>query len=237
MSTVADIIVRRRGRVDYAEALAAMQAFTSTRDAGTTDELWTLQHPPVYTLGLAGQTRHLLSPGDIPVHKSDRGGQVTYHGPGQVVVYLLLDLRRRGLAVRTLVRLLEQSAIDLLAGFGVAGSRREGAPGVYVDGRKIAALGLRVRRGCSYHGLALNVDMDLEPFTRIDPCGYPGLEVTQLVKLVPAATCDTIADVLAGHLVRLLDDFQHARNTGAATAERPYNPAHAMIAGDPCPQP
>lgn len=159
-----------------------MREFTDGRDATTVDELWFLQHPPVFTQGQAGKSEHLLAPGDIPVVQVDRGGQVTYHGPGQWVAYLLLDLRRRGLGVRALVDLIEAAVIETLAHYGVAGAADPAAPGVYVDGAKIAALGLRIRRGCSYHGVALNVDMDLEPFERINPCGYAGLRVTSLRK-------------------------------------------------------
>ena len=171
--------VRRLGRVDYEPAWRSMQAFTAARTAGTADEIWLLEHPPVYTLGVAGRAEHLprIANG-IPVVKSDRGGQITYHGPGQIVLYTLLDLRRRGLAVRPLVRLLEQSVIDLLAAHGITAAARRDAPGVYVAGAKIAALGLRIRDGCCYHGLAFNVDLDLSPFFAIDPCGYPGLSVT-----------------------------------------------------------
>jgi len=175
--------VRQLGQVEYRTAFAAMQAFTARRDAATLDELWLLEHPPVFTLGLNGRPEHLLAPGAIPVIRVDRGGQVTYHGPGQLVVYVLLDLRRAQLGVRQLVTLLEQSVIELLAHYGVAAQARPEAPGVYVRQAKIASLGLRVRRGCSYHGLSLNRDMDLEPFSRIDPCGYPGLQVTQLREL------------------------------------------------------
>jgi lipoyl(octanoyl) transferase len=160
-----------------------MQRFTEERTADTPDELWLVEHPPVFTVGLNGKAEHLLNPGAIEVVQVDRGGQVTYHGPGQVVLYLLVDLRRRGLGVRALVNLMEQAVIDLLAGYGIAANARQDAPGVYVDGAKVASLGLRVRRGCSYHGLALNVAMDLEPFSRINPCGYPGLAVTQLREL------------------------------------------------------
>jgi lipoyl(octanoyl) transferase len=172
--------LRRLGRVDYEPTWRAMQAFTAERAAGAADEFWLLEHPPVYTLGVAGRTEHLPRVANgIPVVRTDRGGQITYHGPGQVVLYTLLDLRRRGLAVRPLVRLLELSVIDLLAGYGIAAVARVEAPGVYVDGAKIAALGLRIRNGCCYHGLAFNVDMDLAPFRAIDPCGYSGLAVTQ----------------------------------------------------------
>ncbi len=174
-------IVRRLGRVDYAPAWRAMQAFTDGRDAGTPDELWFLEHAPVFTQGLNGKPEHLLATGEIPVVGIDRGGQVTYHGPGQLVMYALVDLRRRGIGVRELVLALENSVIVLAASHGIAAAGRREAPGVYVRGRKMASIGLRVRRGCSYHGLALNVDMDLEPFLRINPCGMAGLAMTQLV--------------------------------------------------------
>jgi lipoyl(octanoyl) transferase len=169
--------------VDYAQTWAEMRAFTDARTHASDDELWLLQHPPVFTLGQAGRPEHILAPGAIPVVQTDRGGQVTYHGPGQLIAYLLLDLRRAGLGVKGLVHLLEQAVIDLLAEVGIEAQARPDAPGVYVAGAKIASLGLRVRRGCSYHGLALNVDMDLGPFSRINPCGYPGLAVTQLADL------------------------------------------------------
>jgi lipoyl(octanoyl) transferase len=164
-----------------------MQAFTAQRDDATADELWLLQHPPVFTQGVAGKAEHLLQPGDIPVLPVDRGGQVTYHGPGQWVVYLLLDLKRRRMGVRALVDLIERTLVTTLAGYGIEAAADPAAPGVYVAGAKIASLGLRVRRGCSYHGLALNVAMDLEPFRRINPCGYPGLAVTSLEEQLGAA--------------------------------------------------
>jgi lipoyl(octanoyl) transferase len=185
------------GRIAYAEAYDAMRAFTARRAADTPDELWLLEHPPVYTLGQAGKPEHLLRANGIPVVRVDRGGQVTYHGPGQVVAYVLLDIRRRGLAVKRLVWLLEQAVIDLLARHGVAGARRASAPGVYVDGAKVAALGLRVRGGCTYHGLALNVDMDLAPFRDINPCGYAGLAVTQLADLGVALSREDAQGALA----------------------------------------
>ncbi|MDJ0861160.1 MAG: lipoyl(octanoyl) transferase LipB [Gammaproteobacteria bacterium] len=172
--------VRHLGQVDYQVTWRAMQSFTAGRTTHTPDEIWFLEHPPVYTLGRAGRPEHLLAPGDVPVVQVDRGGQVTYHGPGQLVAYVLLDLVRLGIGVRRLVELLEQASMDLVGRAGVPTSRREGAPGVYANGRKLAALGLRVRRGCTYHGLAINVDMDLSPFQRIDPCGFPGLQVTTL---------------------------------------------------------
>jgi len=179
-----EVLLHRLGRVDYEPTWRAMQAFTSARAAGAADELWLLEHPPVYTLGVAGRAEHLPRVANgIPVVRTDRGGQITYHGPGQIVLYTLLDLRRRGLAVRPLVRLLELSVIDVLAAYGVAAAARVEAPGVYVAGAKIAALGLRIRDGCCYHGLAFNADMDLTPFRAIDPCGYSGLEVTQAREL------------------------------------------------------
>jgi lipoyl(octanoyl) transferase len=177
MTNSADI--RRLGRVEYEPTWRAMQAFTAERLSDTPDELWLLEHPPVFTLGQAGKREHVLTDIGIPVIAIDRGGQVTYHGPGQVVVYVLVDLKRRGYGVKTLVNRLEQSVIDLLVGYGIVAVRREGAPGVYVDGAKIAALGLRIKNGRSYHGLSLNVDMDLTPFSAINPCGYEGLAMTQ----------------------------------------------------------
>ncbi len=198
------LIVRRLGRQDYEPVWRAMQAYTDTRTAESPDKLWLLQHPPVFTQGLNGRPEHLLDPGAIPVIQVDRGGQVTYHGPGQVVAYVLLDLKRRGLGVRELVTTLEQSVIDLLAEYGIAAQARRDAPGVYVAGRKIASLGLRVRRGCSYHGLSLNVAMDLAPFRRINPCGYQGLEVTQLAELGGPTDTVAVEEALLSHLVRLL---------------------------------
>jgi lipoyl(octanoyl) transferase len=168
------------GRQPYEPVWHAMQAFTDARDEHTRDELWLLEHDPVFTLGVAGKVEHLLAPGAIPVLPVDRGGQVTYHGPGQLMAYCLLDLRRLGLGVRELVKRLEQVGIDLLAEYAISAERRDGAPGLYVDGRKILAIGIRVRRGCSFHGIALNADMDLSPFTRINPCGFSGLETTQI---------------------------------------------------------
>jgi len=182
-----------------------MQSFTESRSADTPDEIWYLQHGPVFTLGRNGKQEHLHDTGSIPVIKVDRGGQVTYHGPGQLVVYPLLDLSRRQLGVQSLVRMLEQTVIDLLDGYGVTAMRRDKAPGVYVDDRKIAALGLRVRRGCCFHGLSLNVDMDLAPFSMINPCGYPGMRVTQLVDLGIAKPLDTILGQFQTHLEQLLE--------------------------------
>lgn len=188
---MSDITVKRLGRVDYAPTFAAMKAFTAARTAETPDELWLCEHPPVFTQGLSGKPEHLLEDIGIPVVQIDRGGQITYHGPGQIVCYLLLDIRRRGLTVKGLVHRIEQAVIDLLAGCGIAAERRDGAPGVYVGGAKIAALGLKVKNGCSYHGLALNVAMDLTPFGAINPCGYPGMQVTQLRDL--GVERDTVA--------------------------------------------
>jgi lipoyl(octanoyl) transferase len=209
-----------------------MRDFTASRDPETPDELWLLQHPPIYTLGQAGRLEHVLDPGDIPVLKVDRGGQVTYHGPGQIIAYLLLDLRRAGLGVRGLVHLLETAVIDLLALQGIAAEARPGAPGVYVQGAKIAALGLRVRRHCSFHGLALNVDPDLEPFSRINPCGYPGLAVTRLVDLGLKLSLDQMAEEVAKAIARRLGrlpltELQHA---GAGPWPAPQK-AHATGAG------
>lgn len=179
-----------------------MQSFTAERDTSTPDELWLLQHPPVYTLGLNGHKAHLLTLPAIPVIRVDRGGQVTYHGPGQLVVYVLLDLRRLQLGVRQLVTRLEQSVVDLLALYGVKASARPQAPGVYVAGQKLASLGLRVRRGCCYHGLSLNVAMDLTPFAHINPCGYPGLRVTQLRDLGIDADIAAVEEMLLPILMR-----------------------------------
>ncbi|PKM27591.1 MAG: octanoyltransferase [Gammaproteobacteria bacterium HGW-Gammaproteobacteria-13] len=175
---------RELGQVDYQPTWHAMQRFTDTRGVDTPDEIWLLEHAPVFTQGQAGKAEHVLFPGDIPVVQVDRGGQVTYHGPGQLVAYLLLDVRRSGIGVRELVSRIERSLIDLLASYGVSANAKPDAPGVYVDGAKIASLGLRIRNGRSFHGLALNVDMDLQPFQRINPCGYAGMAMTQLADQV-----------------------------------------------------
>ena len=198
------LLVRRLGRVDYRSSLEAMRSFMRARDARTPDELWLLEHPPVYTLGQGADARHGPRHGDIPVIGVERGGQVTYHGPGQVVLYTLVDLARRGIRVRDFVCLLEQAVIDVLAAHGVSAARRAGAPGVYVDGAKIAALGIRVARGRAFHGLALNVDMDLAPFAAIDPCGYPGLRVTQTRDLGIALTAAQAGAALAAQLEQAL---------------------------------
>ncbi len=182
--SVESVIIRQLGTLDYRECWQRMRDFTDQRDAATLDELWVVQHQGVFTLGQAAKPEHLLAPGEIPVIQTDRGGQVTYHGPGQVVIYLLVNLRRRQLAVRQLVSIIEDSIVSFLGRWGISANARADAPGVYVDKAKIAALGLRVRRGCSYHGLAFNFDLDLQPFQRINPCGYEGLAVTRLVDLM-----------------------------------------------------
>jgi lipoyl(octanoyl) transferase len=199
------LTVKHLGRVEYEPTWRAMQAFTRDRSPATADELWLLQHPPLYTLGIAARTAHLpRNRHDIPVVRIDRGGQITYHAPGQVIGYLLLDMKRRNLAVGPLVRLMETAVIDLLADYGIRAGNRVEAPGVYVGVAKIAAVGLRVTRGCCYHGLALNVDMDLSPFAAIDPCGYPGLAVTQLKDLGVSDSAQRVSHELARHLERLL---------------------------------
>ena len=199
------MITRRLlGLVDYNETFSAMKTFTQSRQGNTPDELWLLEHPSVFTQGVAGKSSHLLAPGNIPVVKIDRGGQVTYHGPGQWVVYVLLDIRRGSLTVRGLVTAIERAVISLLAQYGIRGLADPKAPGVYVDGKKIAALGLKVSRGCSYHGVALNVDMDLEPFRRINPCGHAGLEVISMASLLGHEAVDKEA---IGHA--LLDSLEH----------------------------
>jgi lipoyl(octanoyl) transferase len=177
------LVVKNLGEKPYAETWQAMKSFTDSRDECAADEFWFVQHPPVYTLGQAGRVEHLLAPGDIPIVHSDRGGQVTYHGPGQLVCYLLLDIRRLQLGVRDLVTVIEQSIVQLINSYEVAAEAKPEAPGVYVDGRKLAALGLRIRKGYSYHGLSLNVDMDLGPFSNINPCGIEGLEVVDMKRL------------------------------------------------------
>lgn len=200
-----NLLVKRLGRVDYVPTFQAMQDFTASRQPDTADELWIVEHPPVYTLGQAGKPEHILRDIGIPIVKIDRGGQVTYHGPGQVVIYLLLDLPRLKIKVRELVTAIEQAVIDLLAAHGVSAERRAGAPGVYVGEAKVAALGLRIRNGCSYHGVSLNVDMDLSPFTAINPCGYAGLEVVQTKDLNIPLTVREAGEQLSQHLLQQLD--------------------------------
>jgi len=198
--------IRHLGRAEYAPTWRAMQDFTAQRDDTTFDEIWMVDHPPVYTLGVAARAQHLpRGANDIPIVKTDRGGQITYHGPGQLVAYLLLDLRRRELSVRPLITLMERAVIDLLGDYGISAETRANAPGVYVGNAKIAALGLRIRHGCCYHGLALNVEMDLQPFVAIDPCGYPGLPVTQLCDLGISDSIATVSERLVQQLIGQLN--------------------------------
>ena len=198
------LLVRRLGLSDYEPVWRGMQAYTDGRDADSGDELWLVQHPPVFTQGQAGKAEHVLAPGDIPVIQVDRGGQVTYHGPGQIVAYPLVDIRRKNIGVRDFVHRIEEAIIRTLAHYEVPGERIEGAPGIYVNGDKIASLGLRVRRGCTFHGLAFNVDMDLEPFQRINPCGFAGLRVTQLAAFADVAVGE-VEDRLLENLVEQLE--------------------------------
>jgi len=198
-------VVRRLGLADYATTWEAMRRFTGERGAAAADELWVLEHPPVYTAGIAGRPEHFPKKSEIPLVRTDRGGQITYHGPGQAIVYTLVDLERRRLTVRGMVALIEQAVIDVLAERNVTAERKPGAPGVYVEGAKIAALGLRVRRGCCYHGVALNVDMDLAPFLDIDPCGYPGLAVTQTSAHGVTADAKELGEALARRIAQLLE--------------------------------
>jgi lipoyl(octanoyl) transferase len=199
-----ELVVRELGLQTYEPVWRAMQAFTDARTASTADEIWFTQHEPVFTLGINTAPEHLLAPGDIPVIQIDRGGQVTYHGPGQLMIYPLIDLRRAGLGVRELVTALEQSVVDLAAEFGIEAASRCDAPGVYVEGVKLASVGLRIRRGSSFHGMALNVDIDLEPFSRINPCGFKGLELTDLARLGAEHDLGVVRDRLLPHLLRHL---------------------------------
>ena len=201
---MSEVILKNLGLADYEPVWRRMQAFTDERDASTPDELWLVEHPAVFTLGLNARREHVLDPGEIPVIAVDRGGQVTYHGPGQAVLYVLLDLRRRRLGVRALVTHLEQAVVSMLADHGIRAEPRPDAPGVYVDGAKVAALGLRVRRGASYHGVALNVDPDLSAFRRINPCGFEGLEATSLKRLGVEMDVETAGRALAGKLLERL---------------------------------
>jgi lipoyl(octanoyl) transferase len=216
--------IRRLGRQPYEATWKAMSAFTDNRTADTPDELWLLEHDPVFTQGQAGKAEHVLAPGDIPVVQVDRGGQVTYHGPGQIVGYPLIDLRRVGVGVRELVHRIEQALIDTLAHWNIVAERVEGAPGVYVAGAKVAALGLRVRRGCSFHGLAFNVAMDLEPYHRINPCGYKGLAVTQVLDLGGPSRLADVEDVLIGEFCR-----QFGFDAEPAAPQLPELPARAAV--------
>ena len=204
------LLFRQLGCVAYAPTFAAMQEFTATRNDQTADEIWLCEHPAIFTQGLSGKPEHLIAASQIPVAQADRGGQITYHGPGQIVAYLMLDLRRRNLKVREFVRQIEQAIIDTLAEFHIEGERLAGAPGVYVGGAKIAALGLRVKRGCSYHGLSLNVDMDLRPYAAINPCGYADMEVTQVCGLAQMQGDNSATATVNAALVRQLE-FQFMR--------------------------
>ena len=218
--------IRRLGRQPYEPMWKAMSAFTDARTADTDDELWLLEHERVFTLGQAGKMEHVLAAGDIPVLPVDRGGQVTYHGPGQIVAYPLIDLRRAGVGVRELVHKIEQAIIDTLAHWNIGAERLQGAPGVYVGGAKVAALGLRVRRGCSFHGLAFNVNMDLEPYHRINPCGYKGLAVTQVLDLGGPSRLAEVEEVLIGEFCR-----QFGFDARPAAPLIPELPARAAVAG------
>jgi len=203
------ILIRHLGLQPYAPVSEAMHTFTDNRDANTPDEVWLVEHEPVFTQGQAGKAEHLLMPGDIPVIQSDRGGQVTYHGPGQQVMYVLLDLKRRKLGVRELVTVLEQTVVNTLAELDIDANPRADAPGVYVGEKKICSLGLRIRKGCSFHGLALNIAMDLAPFRRINPCGYAGMEMAQVSEWINAATPATLARRLIANLLTLLNNPPH----------------------------
>ncbi|MDP9769522.1 UNVERIFIED_ORG: lipoyl(octanoyl) transferase [Atlantibacter hermannii] len=203
------ILIRNLGLQPYAPVSQEMHDFTDRRDDDTPDEIWLVEHTPVFTQGQAGKAEHVLAAGDIPVIQSDRGGQVTYHGPGQQVMYVLINLKRRKIGVRELVTLLENTVINTLAQLDIVANARPDAPGVYVDGKKICSLGLRIRKGCSFHGLALNIDMDLAPFMRINPCGYAGMEMTQVSKLVENASMDKIRTILIQHLLALLNNPPH----------------------------
>jgi len=201
--SLTNLLVRRLGLMDYDSVWRAMQAFTNQRDENTPDELWIVEHPPVFTQGQAGRAEHILAPGDIPVIQVDRGGQVTYHGPGQIVAYPLIDIGRSDMGVRKLVTGIEQAIIDVLKSYGVDAQLMDGAPGVYIDGVKIASLGLRIRKGKSFHGLSFNVDMDLEPFQRINPCGFQGLQVTNLTALAEVSMTE-VEDRLIASLSQVL---------------------------------
>jgi lipoyl(octanoyl) transferase len=215
-----EIVIRKLGLLDYEPVWRAMQLFTDTRDASTRDEIWFCQHEPVFTLGLNSAPEHLLAPGDIPVIQIDRGGQVTYHGPGQLMIYPLIDIRRAGIGVRELVTALEQTVVDLAAEFSIQAASRCDAPGVYVDGVKLASVGLRIRRGASFHGMALNVDLDLEPFSRINPCGFANLEVTDLQRLGAERDIDSVRDRLLPQLLRHLglSDCKAVSRSGVPTS-------------------
>ncbi len=212
-----NLIVRQLNTMDYSQVWHAMQDFTDNRDDTTVDELWLVEHPPVFTQGQAGKEEHLLMPGDIEVVKVDRGGQVTYHGPGQQVIYFMINLRRRKIGVRQLVTLIENALVATLNAFGIKAYPKADAPGVYVDDKKIASLGLRVRKGCSFHGLALNVNMDLSPFLRINPCGYAGLEMVQTCDLQGPKNVKSAGKTLVKHLIPLLNAIEIEYLTGLPT--------------------
>lgn len=212
------LIIRQLNNIDYIDVWHAMQNFTDNRDEHTADELWLVEHPPVFTQGQAGKDEHLLMPGDIPVVKVDRGGQVTYHGPGQQVIYFMINLRRRKMGVRELVTLVENGIIASMADFGINAKAKPDAPGVYVDDKKIASLGLRIRKGCSFHGLALNVNMDLSPFQRINPCGYQGLEMIQTIDLQGPASVEQAGNSLVKHLSELLHTENLSYQIGLETS-------------------
>lgn len=214
MALTDQLIIRDLGRVDYVDTWQRMQQFTDTRDEQTPDELWLLEHDPVFTQGQAGKAEHLLFPGEIPVVQVDRGGQVTYHGPGQLVVYVLLNIKRRNLGVRQLVNLIEQSIVDTLAIYQLNAYAKADAPGVYVDEKKVASLGLRIRKGCSFHGLALNVDMDLSPFQRINPCGYAGMQMIQTKDIGGPASIADAKQQLTHQLLQLLNVTDYQTTTG-----------------------
>lgn len=197
-----DLIIRDLGILDYQKTWESMRDFTDSRTENSTDEIWILEHPPVFTQGLAGKPEHILNPHHIPVIQTDRGGQVTYHGPGQLVVYVLIDLKRKQLHARELVRKLENSVIDLLAELSIPSSGKCDAPGVYVNGEKICSIGLRIRKGCSYHGIALNVDMDLTPFQYINPCGYQGMKMTQIKTLNPQTSFNAIKKAIVPAIMK-----------------------------------
>jgi lipoyl(octanoyl) transferase len=211
------LIIRQLNNSDYVDVWHAMQNFTDNRDENTADELWLVEHPPVFTQGQAGKDEHLLMPGDIPVVKVDRGGQVTYHGPGQQVIYFMINLRRRKMGVRELVTLVEDGIIASMADFSIIAEAKADAPGVYVDNKKVASLGLRIRKGCSFHGLALNVNMDLSPFLRINPCGYQGLEMVQTIDLQGPTSVEQAGDSLVKHLSELLQTENLSYQTGLDT--------------------
>lgn len=211
------LIIRQLANQEYTAIWQAMKDFTDARDESVADELWLVEHFPVFTQGQAGKEEHLLMPGDIPVVKSDRGGQITYHGPGQQVIYFLISLRRRKMGIRQLVSLIENGIIAALADFNITGVAKPDAPGVYVDGKKVASLGLRVRKGCSFHGLAMNVNMDLEPFLRINPCGYAGLEMVQTADINGPKTVNEAGQSLIKHLTQLLDTSELSFKTGLET--------------------